>query len=169
MKKLALAVALLGLLVAGQGAYAVIGTVDDVPSATLLLPYFEVTHPGAPPVTAGFAQVDINTGVATVWIGDDKVKMAFKVASEVQRHLAIFGTVPSDTCLVRTGKDNARVSSDRLETIATMFEIVYGSSSATSTTWAPPISRQNRAWARGYDHADLYRWLGFTPARQFRT
>jgi hypothetical protein len=42
LKKLALAVALLGLLVAGQGAQAVIGTVDDVPAATLLLPYFEV-------------------------------------------------------------------------------------------------------------------------------
>ena len=42
MKKLALALAVFGLLVAGQGAQAVIGTVDDVPAATLLLPYFEV-------------------------------------------------------------------------------------------------------------------------------
>ena len=42
MKKLALALALLGSMASGQGAQAVIGTIDDVPAATLLLPYFEV-------------------------------------------------------------------------------------------------------------------------------
>ena len=42
MKKLALALAVFGLLAAGRGAQAVIGTVDAVPAATLLLPYFEV-------------------------------------------------------------------------------------------------------------------------------
>ena len=42
MKKLALALAVIGLLAVGQGAQAVIATVDDVPAATLLLPYFEV-------------------------------------------------------------------------------------------------------------------------------
>ncbi len=54
MKKLALAVALLGLLVAGQGAQAVIGTVDDVPSATLLLPYFEITQGSPDSIVRGF-------------------------------------------------------------------------------------------------------------------
>jgi hypothetical protein len=42
MKKTALCLALLGLLALGGQAVAVIGTVDDVPAATLLLPYFEV-------------------------------------------------------------------------------------------------------------------------------
>ena len=42
MKKLALALAIFGLLVAGGGAQALIGTIDNVPAATLLLPYFEV-------------------------------------------------------------------------------------------------------------------------------
>jgi len=42
MKKLALALAVIGLLAVGQGAQAIIATVDDVPAATLLLPYFEV-------------------------------------------------------------------------------------------------------------------------------
>ena len=42
MRKIVFALALLGLLVSGQNAQAVIATVDDVPAATLLLPYFEV-------------------------------------------------------------------------------------------------------------------------------
>ena len=62
MKKLALAVALLGLLVAGQGAQAIIGTVDDVPAATLLLPYFEVNLTDANDVTTLFS---VNNASAT--------------------------------------------------------------------------------------------------------
>jgi hypothetical protein len=62
MKKLALAVALLGLLVAGQGAQAVIGTVDDVPAATLLLPYFEVDLTSADGVQTLFS---VNNASAT--------------------------------------------------------------------------------------------------------
>ena len=42
MKKTALCLALLGLMALGGQAYAVICTIDDVPAATLLLPYFEV-------------------------------------------------------------------------------------------------------------------------------
>ncbi len=42
MKKLVLCLAVAGLLVLGGQASAIIGTVDDVPAATLLLPYFEV-------------------------------------------------------------------------------------------------------------------------------
>ena len=42
MKKLSLCLALVALLGLGGQAFAVIGTIDDVPAATLLLPYFEV-------------------------------------------------------------------------------------------------------------------------------
>src|SRR5258708_35401720 len=42
MKKTALSLALLGLLALGGQARAVICTIDAVPAATLLLPYFEV-------------------------------------------------------------------------------------------------------------------------------
>ncbi|MFL6200658.1 MAG: hypothetical protein ACJ76J_15900, partial [Thermoanaerobaculia bacterium] len=42
MRKLCLCLALVSLLGLGGQAFAVIGTVDDVPAATLLLPYFEV-------------------------------------------------------------------------------------------------------------------------------
>src|SRR5262249_53882564 len=43
MKKFAVALALLSLLALGGQAFAVICTIDDVPAATLLLPYFEVS------------------------------------------------------------------------------------------------------------------------------
>src|SRR5215211_5636477 len=42
MKKITLCFALVGLLALGGQAIAEIGTIDDVPAATLLLPYFEV-------------------------------------------------------------------------------------------------------------------------------
>src|SRR3978361_480438 len=42
MKKIALCLALLGLLALGGQALAVICAIDEVPAATLLLPYFDV-------------------------------------------------------------------------------------------------------------------------------
>lgn len=42
MKKIAICLALVGLLALGGQAIAEIGTIDDVPAATLLLPYFAV-------------------------------------------------------------------------------------------------------------------------------
>ena len=62
MKKLALALAVIGLLAAGRGAQAVIATVDDVPAATLLLPYFEVDLDNAEGVNTLFS---INNASAT--------------------------------------------------------------------------------------------------------
>lgn len=42
MRKFAFSLAVVGLLSLGGAAFAEIGTIDDVPAATLLLPYFEV-------------------------------------------------------------------------------------------------------------------------------
>ncbi len=42
MKRFALGLALVGIVALGTPATAVIGTIDAVPAATLLLPYFEV-------------------------------------------------------------------------------------------------------------------------------
>ena len=42
MKKTAVCIALVGLLALGGQAIAEIGTIDDVPAATLMVPYFEV-------------------------------------------------------------------------------------------------------------------------------
>jgi hypothetical protein len=62
MKRIVLALALLGSLATGKGAQAVIGTVDDVPAATLLLPYFEVNLADVNGVTTLFS---VNNASAT--------------------------------------------------------------------------------------------------------
>ena len=62
MKKMCLCLALLGLLGLGGQAVAVINTIDDVPAATLLLPYFEVDLNSADGVNTLFA---INNASAT--------------------------------------------------------------------------------------------------------
>src|SRR4051795_3737229 len=62
MKKTVLSLALLGLLALGGQAFAVICTVDDVPGATLLLPYFEVDLANPTGVTTLFS---INNASAT--------------------------------------------------------------------------------------------------------
>jgi len=62
MKKLCLCLALLSLLGMGGQAFAVIGTIDDVPAATLLLPYFEVDLENAAGVNTLFS---INNASAT--------------------------------------------------------------------------------------------------------
>jgi hypothetical protein len=62
MKKTALCLALLGLLALGGQAFAVICTIDDVPAATMLLPYFEVALGDPNGVTTLFS---INNASAT--------------------------------------------------------------------------------------------------------
>ena len=62
MKKTVLCLALCGLLGLAGAANALICTIDDVPAATLLLPYFEVDLAGADGVTTLFS---INNASAT--------------------------------------------------------------------------------------------------------
>src|SRR5919198_3134250 len=62
MKKTAVCLALLGLLALGGQAHAVICTIDDVPAATLLLPYFEVDLANPNGVTTLFS---VNNASAT--------------------------------------------------------------------------------------------------------
>ncbi len=62
MKKLSIVLALVALFGFGTQAQAVIGTIDDVPAATLLLPYFEVDSTGSNGITTLFS---INNASAT--------------------------------------------------------------------------------------------------------
>jgi hypothetical protein len=62
MKKICLALALVSLLGLSGQAFAVINTIDDVPAATLLLPYFEVDLNNPNGVTTLFS---INNASAT--------------------------------------------------------------------------------------------------------
>src|SRR5688572_16561255 len=62
MRKLCLGLALMSLLGLGGQTFALIGTIDDVPAATLLLPYFEVDIANQNGVTTLFS---INNASAT--------------------------------------------------------------------------------------------------------
>ncbi|HXT19145.1 MAG TPA: hypothetical protein VN923_00190, partial [Thermoanaerobaculia bacterium] len=62
MKKLVVCLAFVGLFAVGGPAVALIGTVDAVPAATLLLPYFEVDLGSANGITTLFS---INNASAT--------------------------------------------------------------------------------------------------------
>ncbi|HEX3128548.1 MAG TPA: hypothetical protein VH394_14550, partial [Thermoanaerobaculia bacterium] len=62
MKKLCLCLALMALVGLGGQAFAVIGTIDAVPAATLLVPYFEVDIANANGINTLFS---INNASAT--------------------------------------------------------------------------------------------------------
>ncbi len=163
MKKLALAVALLGLLVAGQGAQAVIGTVDDVPSATLLLPYFEITQGSPDSIVRGFDGI---------YVGD---AMLVQLLHESLAEVGITSYVASWDQPCRAGTIvPLRLAESNFD--LAMFDAIFESSPATSATWAPPV---NTSWIdrelmyhaqrHGYTHADLKSWPGILPARLLRT
>src|SRR5215510_525126 len=105
MKKVILSVALLGLLALGGQAVAVICTIDDVPAATLLVPYFEVDLSNPNGVTTLFS---INNASATavlahvvVWsdlsvpVLDFNVYLTgYDVQSINLRDILVSGTIP---------------------------------------------------------------------------
>jgi hypothetical protein len=70
-KKIAICLALVSLLALGGQAVAEIGTIDDVPAATLLLPYFEVDLNSTTGVTTLFSINNASAAAAlahvTVW------------------------------------------------------------------------------------------------------
>ena len=105
MKKTALCLALLGLLALGGQALAVICTIDNVPAATVLLPYFEVDLDNAQGINTLFS---INNASATavlahvvVWsdlsvpVLDFNVYLTgYDVQSVSLRDILVNGTLP---------------------------------------------------------------------------
>ncbi|HEX2253092.1 MAG TPA: hypothetical protein VHQ65_07485 [Thermoanaerobaculia bacterium] len=84
MKKTVLSLAIVALLVAGGPAVAEIATIDDVPAATLLLPYFEVDLDG--PLNGVNTLFSINNASAsaaiahvTVWTDESIPTLDFDV------------------------------------------------------------------------------------------
>src|SRR3954469_11725025 len=105
MKKTALCLALLGLLGLGGQALAVICTIDEVPAATLLLPYFEVDFSNPNGANTLFS---VNNASATavlahvvVWSDLSKVVLDFNIyltGYDVQtvnlRDILVSGIIP---------------------------------------------------------------------------
>src|SRR5688572_31202888 len=115
MRKLCLGLALMSLLGLGGQTFALIGTIDDVPAATLLLPYFEVDIANQNGVTTLFS---INNASATavlahvtVWSDQSVPVLDFDVyltGYDVQtinmRDIFIHGIVPTTAS---AGQDTA--------------------------------------------------------------
>jgi hypothetical protein len=83
MKKITLCLALLGLLALGGQAIAEICTIDDVPAATLLLPYFEVNLNDPNGVTTLFSVNNASAAAAiahiTLWTDQSIPTLDFDV------------------------------------------------------------------------------------------
>jgi hypothetical protein len=83
MKKITLCLALLGLLALGGQAIAEICTIDDVPAATLLLPYFEVNLSDPNGVTTLFSVNNASAAAAiahiTLWTDQSIPTLDFDV------------------------------------------------------------------------------------------
>jgi hypothetical protein len=105
MKKIIGCFAIAGLLALGGSAIAAIGTVDDVPAATLLLPYFEVDLDNAAGLTTLFSINNASAAPAlvhvVVWtdlsihILDFNVYLSgYDVFTQNLRDLLIAGTSP---------------------------------------------------------------------------
>jgi hypothetical protein len=83
MRKLALCLALTGLLASTGAALAEIGTIDDVPAATLLLPFFEVDLSNPNGVTTLFSINNASASAAvahvTMWTDQSIPTLDFDV------------------------------------------------------------------------------------------
>ncbi|MES1242302.1 MAG: hypothetical protein ABUT39_11840 [Acidobacteriota bacterium] len=116
MKKLCLCLALVSLLGLGGQAFAVIGTIDAVPAATLLVPYFEVDIANANGINTLFS---INNASATavlahvtVWTDQSVPALDFDVyltGYDVQtislRDIFVNGNVPITASVGQDPKD----------------------------------------------------------------
>jgi hypothetical protein len=105
MKKLCLCLALMSLLGLGGQAFAVIGTIDAVPAATLLVPYFEVDIANGNGIntlfsinnasaTAVLAHVTIWTDQSVPAIDFDVYLTGYDVQTISLRDIFVDGNVP---------------------------------------------------------------------------
>ena len=105
MKRFALGLALLGLVALGAPATAIIGTTDNVPAATLLLPYFEVDLNSTSGITTLFSINNASASAAvahvTIWsdlsvpvLDFDVYLTGYDVQSINLRDIIQFGILP---------------------------------------------------------------------------
>jgi hypothetical protein len=105
MKKLAFCLAVVGLLGLGGQAAAVIGTIDDVPAATLLLPYFEVDLDNADGIntlfsvnnasaTATLAHINVYTDASVIALDFNIYLTGYDVVTVNLRDILVNGILP---------------------------------------------------------------------------
>jgi len=142
MKKTALCLALLGLLALSGQAYAVVGTIDDVPAATLLLPYFAVDLDNPLALTTLFsinnasaapaiAHVTLWTDLTVPTLDFNVYLTGYDVVTFNLRDLFTTGTVP------QTSHDDPSVSNVGAFSLVTNPVTGVGPGSASCDTQLP--------------------------------
>jgi hypothetical protein len=146
MKKLVFCLAIMGLLALGGQAIALPGTIDDVPAATLLLPYFEVDLDNAAGITTLFS-VNNASGAAqlahvTVWstwsipvLDFDVYLTGYDVQSFNLRDILVDGILP------QTGAGTTTAANDPGSPLGSYSfgDVAFPNCNPGSTPPAPPV------------------------------
>jgi hypothetical protein len=158
MKKLCLCLALVSLLGLGGQAFAVIGTIDAVPAATLLVPYFEVDIANANGINTLFS---INNASATavlahvtVWTDQSVPALDFDVyltGYDVQtislRDIFVDGNVPVTASAGQDPKDTISPKGAVSQDIN--FASCSGSLPYSKPYVSAPFRAHLQAWLQG--------------------
>jgi hypothetical protein len=143
MKRLVFCLAIMGLLALGGQAIALPGTIDDVPAATLLLPYFEVDLDNAAGITTLFSVNNASAAAqlahVTVWstwsipvLDFDVYLTGYDVQSFNLRDILVDGILP------QTGSGTTTAANDPGSPLGSYSfpDVIFPN---CNTTTAPPI------------------------------
>jgi hypothetical protein len=146
MKKLVTCIALVGLLALGGQAFAVSGAVDDVPAATLLLPYFELDLDNATGVTTLFsinnASATAQLAHVTVWstwsipvLDFDVYLTGYDVQTFNMRDILVDGILP------QTGSGTTTAANDPGSPLGiySFPDVIFPNCNTTTSPPAPPV------------------------------
>jgi len=146
MKRLVFCLALIGLLALGGQAIALPGTVDDVPAATLLLPYFELDLDDPTGVTTLFsinnASAAAQLAHVTVWstwsipvLDFDVYLTGYDVQTFNLRDILVDGILP------QTGSGTTTAANDPGSPLGSYSfpDVIFPNCNTTTTPPAPPV------------------------------
>jgi hypothetical protein len=146
MKRIAFCLALVGLLGLGGQAFAVSGAVDDVPAATLLLPYFELDLDNSAGVTTLFsvnnASASAQLAHVTVWstwsipvLDFDVYLTGYDVQTFNIRDILVDGILP------QTGSGTTTAANDPGSPLGiySFADVAFPNCNGTTTPPAPPV------------------------------
>jgi hypothetical protein len=146
MKKLVFCLAMIGLLALGGQAIALPGTVDDVPAATLLLPYFELDLDNPAGTTTLFsvnnASATSQLAHVTVWstwsipvLDFDVYLTGYDVQTFNLRDILVDGVLP------QTGSGTTTAANDPGSPLGAYSfpDVIYPNCNTTSAPPVPPV------------------------------
>src|SRR5215213_621614 len=146
MKKLVFCLAIMGLLALGGQAIALPGTIDDVPAATLLLPYFEVDLDNSAGITTLFSVNNASAAAqlahVTVWstwsipvLDFDVYLTGYDVQSFNLRDILVDGILP------QTGSGTTTAANDPGSPLGSysFADVIFPNCNTTTSPPGPPV------------------------------